>query len=181
MKEEDHIQANFHKWLNKNYPATRLLAYHIANEQTRQGIAQLVTMGLVSGIPDYHIAIARGCYHSMYIEFKSSTGNLSEMQKIIIPKLQEQGHYVVVCNNLDDAIAEFKKYWALEYVTDFELIDVWSEGWRDSGSVNCIYEGILRKAFRLGQANFIAGDDVSSVDLKTNLDIIKEIRGYATA
>ena len=115
MKEEDHIQANFHKWLYKEYPECRLVAYHIANEQTRQGISQLIAMGLVSGVPDYHIAVPRGMYHSMYIEFKAEKGKVSDMQKVVIGKLKEQGHHVVVCYSTEAAQEEFKTYW--EYGT----------------------------------------------------------------
>lgn len=113
MKLEHHIQAEFHKWINKEYPQYRLLCYHIVNEQSGIGVAQLVGMGLVSGIPDYHIAVSNGSKLTMYIEFKKPDGKVSNEQKVVHERLIEQNHHVVVCYSVKEAIDEFKKYISL--------------------------------------------------------------------
>ncbi len=110
-REEDLIQAEFHQWLYKNYPQVRLCAYHIPNEQNRQHISGLIGMGLVTGMPDYHIAIKRGSYTGMFIEFKKPGGKTSDAQKAVQSKLTIADHYVVTCHSTEEAKQEFIKFW----------------------------------------------------------------------
>ncbi len=117
----------------------------------------------------------------MYIEFKRSDGgNTSDMQKAVQEKLKESGHYVCTCCSLDEAIAEFEAYYTLPYTSDFDLYDAYKKGWHNDENIEMSlkYEGILRKAFRFGQADFTAGDDVSRVDTRSINEIISSIRGF---
>lgn len=66
--------------------------------------------GVKKGIPDIHCFIAIAPYHSLYIEMKTETGDLSGEQEQVIQLLREQGHKVVVCRNLNSALNEIFKY-----------------------------------------------------------------------
>lgn len=50
--------------------------------------------GVLDGIPDLFLPVARQGYHGFYLEMKTEKGDLSPDQKIIIPHLQEQGYLV---------------------------------------------------------------------------------------
>ena len=56
--------------------------YHIPNEGIRKPHtgARLKTVGLKSGVPDLCIPVARGPYHSLYIEMKAQGGKPTESQ-----------------------------------------------------------------------------------------------------
>ena len=66
--------------------------------------------GVKKGIPDLHLFIAMEPYHSLYIEMKNAKGDLSEDQKAVIPILRAEGHKVVVCRTVNQAIGEIFKY-----------------------------------------------------------------------
>jgi hypothetical protein len=52
--------------------------------------------GVLAGIPDMHLPVARGGYLSLYPETKTPTGVLSKAQKEIFPLLEAQGNLVRV-------------------------------------------------------------------------------------
>lgn len=66
--------------------------------------------GVKKGVPDIHCFVAKAPYHSLYIEMKTETGELSDSQEMVIEMLREAGHKVVVCRNLNSAINELLKY-----------------------------------------------------------------------
>ena len=76
--ESSHQQAVI-KWsqqpsVRERYPELALL-HHIKNE-TKEGAAQVAVdkvMGVKKGVPDLHLPVARGGYHSLYIEMKNET------------------------------------------------------------------------------------------------------------
>lgn len=59
--------------------------------------------GCKPGVPDLHLPVARGPYHSLWIELKAKGGKLSEAQRWWIARLREAGHYVEVCFGWEDA------------------------------------------------------------------------------
>jgi hypothetical protein len=66
--------------------------------------------GLRPGIPDLCLPVARGGWHSLRIEMKSSAGVLSMEQRQTIAALMMQGNKCVVCRSAEDAIAEIRGY-----------------------------------------------------------------------
>lgn len=66
--------------------------------------------GLKKGIPDLCLPVARGGYHSLYIEMKRFDGKLSKDQVDIQSALVEQGHYVATCYDASEAIKVLSRY-----------------------------------------------------------------------
>lgn len=108
---EHALQVQCLRWLHFTYP--QVLCYAIPNGAytTKTTARKLVAEGVCHGLPDLHIPIARGGYHSLYIEMKNGkAGRLSDHQKEMIPRLQCYGNKVVVCRSLDDFIREVETY-----------------------------------------------------------------------
>lgn len=60
--------------IRQQYPELALL-YHIPNERVdKVQAAILKEMGVKSGVPDLHLPIPSGKYHSLYIEMKALDG-----------------------------------------------------------------------------------------------------------
>ena len=108
---EHALQVHCLRWLHFTYP--QVLCYAIPNGtyKSHSAATAMKMEGLTSGIPDLHIPIARGGYHSLYIEMKNGkAGRLSDTQKEMIPRLQCYGNKVVVCRSLNDFIREVETY-----------------------------------------------------------------------
>lgn len=87
MASEAQHQMAVIKWsqqphIRQKWPELALL-HHIKNETT-EGAKQVSidrAMGVRKGVPDLHLPVARGQYHSLYIEMKTDTGRASAEQK----------------------------------------------------------------------------------------------------
>ena len=60
--------------------------------------------GVKAGIPDLHLPVAKGEYHSLYIEMKFGKNTLTADQKDRKAKLEAEGNAVVVCYTCEEAI-----------------------------------------------------------------------------
>lgn len=89
--------------------------YAIPNGGKRDKItaAKLKAEGVIPGTPDTHLPIARGNYHSLYIEMKNEKGKLSDEQKERFPRLQANGNKVTVCHSWQEAVTELMQYLSL--------------------------------------------------------------------
>lgn len=66
-------------------------------------------------------------------------------------------------------------------ITDEQLLSFYKNGWNDSADGKqklCFENEILQRAYDIGWFDFIAGDDVSSVDLQTSKDILMHIKQH---
>lgn len=114
MKTEAQEQATVIEWALYNqhrYPELRLL-YHIPNggrRDARTG-AMMKRQGVKPGVPDLHLPVPRGKYHSLFIEMKTEKGKASENQKEWIKALSDEGNMAVVCHSAEEAIAVLKVY-----------------------------------------------------------------------
>lgn len=90
--------------------------YHIPNEGKRSTIAgaQLLAIGLRPGFPDLCLPVAKGKYHSLYIEMKAKNGKVSKDQKYWLNILRAQGHATAVCFGADEAIKLINNYLKLK-------------------------------------------------------------------
>ena len=61
------------------------------------------------------MAVPRNGYHGLFIELKTSTGRLADVQAQWIKKLNEQNYLAVVCYGLDDAMDVVRKYLGMEH------------------------------------------------------------------
>ncbi|WP_151812561.1 VRR-NUC domain-containing protein [Acinetobacter bereziniae] len=78
--------------------------------RTKRNASTLKAEGLTAGIPDLHCFVAVHPYHSLYIEMKTETGDLTESQESMIPMLRQEGHKVVICRSTQSALDELFKY-----------------------------------------------------------------------
>ena len=117
MKEsEDLIQATVHQTIWNKYKNTRGLCYHIPNgglRTAREG-NKLKAVGVVAGIPDYHVAIPANGKNSLYIEFKEPGANMNtehvRNQLKVHDKLKEANNEVLIFDNSAEAIEAIERY-----------------------------------------------------------------------
>ena len=104
MKTTEHeIQVNCVNYFRLRYP--KGLIYAIPNGGQRNVIvaAKLKSEGVLSGVPDLHIPIAKKGFHGLYIELKKGkAGKVSDNQLTIMEKLQSEGYRCEVCRSFDD-------------------------------------------------------------------------------
>jgi hypothetical protein len=108
---EHRIQCACIKLFRYLYP--HYIVYAIPNGGQRNAIvaAKLKAEGVLAGIPDIHIPMARNGYHSLYIEMKNGKkGTISDKQKDMIEKLKAEGNKVVVCRSVEEFEKEIKEY-----------------------------------------------------------------------
>ena len=108
-------QAALMAELRARMPAVADLVYHVPNGGHRHKAvaAKLKQEGVVAGIPDLVLTMARGGYFGLYIEFKATPPNdaaISASQHERIRKLNEQGYLAVVCRGHFDAMEQIRAY-----------------------------------------------------------------------
>ena len=116
MKSEAQHQAAVIKWsmqpsIRNNWPELALL-HHIPNGGTRDPIEakHLKQQGVKSGVPDLHLPVARGMYHSLYIEMKTESGHTSDAQDWWGDHLRANGNAWIVCHGWEAAVAALEWY-----------------------------------------------------------------------
>lgn len=112
--ESEEQQALF-QWaenLTYLYPELELL-HHIPNEGKRSKAygAKLRKEGLKEGVPDVHLPVARGQYHSLYIEMKRRSDSVtSQPQRRWIRNLKKYGNAAYVCHGWEEAARVIEEY-----------------------------------------------------------------------
>ncbi|MCO7576189.1 MULTISPECIES: VRR-NUC domain-containing protein [Pseudomonas chlororaphis group] len=96
-------------------PKVADLIYHVPNggHRHKSVAAKLKEQGVVAGIPDLVLTMARGGYFGLYIEFKATPPNdapISASQHERIRKLNDQGYLAVVCRGHFDAMEQIRAY-----------------------------------------------------------------------
>lgn len=113
---EDDEQIVVMRWAHlnaHNYPGLELL-HHIPNGGKRSGreAARFRELGVKPGIPDLHLPVACGMYHSLYIEMKRRKGGrVSEAQARCMAQLEKAGNMCQVCYGADEAIEAIRQYY----------------------------------------------------------------------
>lgn len=113
MSEHDE-QVAFIQWCDyhvRKYPELEAL-YSIPNGGKRHKAvaAKLRAEGVKPGIPDLHLPVSRGPYHSLYIEMKYGDNKQTAKQKEKAEMLERYGNKVVVCYSCDEAMEEIVNY-----------------------------------------------------------------------
>jgi hypothetical protein len=106
MKETEHdIQVACIRWFRLQWP--EYLIYAIPNGGQRNAIvaAKLKAEGVLPGIPDLHVPVAKQGYHALFIEMKSGKNKPVQKQISIMEKLENGGYKCEVCHSFD----EFRK------------------------------------------------------------------------
>ncbi len=99
------------KWRDLNiyrYPCLKLF-HHVPNEGKRKPWVSK-SMGILAGLPDYHMPVGDGNYIGFWIEIKAKGKKPTDKQNTIMEALSEQDHYVVWKDNLSDAIKDLEWY-----------------------------------------------------------------------
>lgn len=111
---EDNEQMILFRWAamqSGKFPELELL-YHIPNggKRNKAEAARFKSMGVKSGVPDLHLPVAMGGYHSLYIELKAANGKVSANQSEWLAALNQQGNKAVVCYGWEQAAQVIKDY-----------------------------------------------------------------------
>ena len=111
---EDTEQETVIQWAKiceGKWPELALL-YHTPNGGKRNAkeAAKLKRMGVLAGVADLHLPVARGRYHGLYIEMKYDDGRILESQKAFMKAAAAQNYYCIVCYSAADAIEVLDLY-----------------------------------------------------------------------
>lgn len=105
--DEAEAQKALIEWcelMSGKYPCLDLI-YHVPNEgkRTKTFAALLRALGLKKGVPDLHLPVARGKWHSLYIEMKAEGGKPTIEQSQWLCKLTAQGNKCIIAWSFDFA------------------------------------------------------------------------------
>lgn len=108
-------QVALMRWLQCRFQAAYAVTWHTPNGGRRDKVtaAKLKAQGVKAGIPDLQLAMARGGYFGLFIEFKATPphdAEVSKSQKDMLGQLQGQGYLAVVCRGINEAMAQISAY-----------------------------------------------------------------------
>ena len=100
------------------YPETRGLYYAIPNENSRVDSNAITgairkSYGIVAGVADTYLAMARGGYFGLYIEFKSEVGRQRKEQLEFQQRVEQQGYKYAVVRSVEEWRKEWDEYLAM--------------------------------------------------------------------
>lgn len=115
---ENQEQKSLFEWAmlyEGRYPELKML-FHVPNEGKRSKAtgAEMVRMGLKSGVPDVVLPVARQGYHGLVIEMKEDRGKLTQKQKEWLRMFSAENWKVLVCWGWDCAADAIAKYLGFE-------------------------------------------------------------------
>lgn len=100
---EHDIQVSCINWFRLVYPQSIIYAIPNGGARDMIGGKRLKDEGVLAGVPDLCIPVARHGYHSLYIEMKNGKlGTVSEKQKSVINRLKAEGNCCIVCRSFDN-------------------------------------------------------------------------------
>jgi len=106
MSEHQHAKALM-EWVHRSMPLYPELAclYHIPNGGDRNLLVakKLKAEGTMRGVADYHLPVAKGGFHSLYIELKTPNGKQSQEQKNFQQLVEHYGNKYFVAHGWDKA------------------------------------------------------------------------------
>lgn len=110
---EHELQVKCVNWYRFTYPIKASLLFAIPNGGWRNitTAQKLKAEGVIAGVPDLFLAIPHGGFHGLWLEMKNGkAGRLSELQKLMITRLQNENYAVKVCHSFLDFQHEIKEY-----------------------------------------------------------------------
>lgn len=115
MKIAEHAhQANTCEWFHYQFPQYRKHLFAIPNGGARhKAVAgKLRAEGVVAGVADLFLMVARHGFHGLFIEMKAEGGRLTECQIAFKGRAEAQGYKHAVCWSADEARAVLTEYLA---------------------------------------------------------------------
>jgi len=101
-QREHNLQTACVQWARLQFP--KLTIFAIPNGAWcgyKQG-RKLVAEGMLKGVPDIFVALARKGYHGLFIEMKAGKkGVVREEQSEMLIKLQSEGYQCAVCRSFE--------------------------------------------------------------------------------
>ncbi len=113
---EHTLQVECVRWFRLQYPkyANLLIAIHNGGQRDVRVARKLKAEGVVAGVPDLFLAVARGQSNGLWIEMKNGkAGRVSEHQHYMLDALARQGYKGVVCRTFDEFMKEINEYLTL--------------------------------------------------------------------
>lgn len=118
--DESKLQAETFKYMWNTHPETRMLYFAVLNENTQSKYeskkqqqisgAQRKARGVISGVSDNLLLVARGKYHGCCAEAKTEIGRQTENQKTWQKLVENEGYYYFVYHNMEEFIREIEYY-----------------------------------------------------------------------
>ena len=104
MKTTEHdIQVNCVNYFRLRYPKGLIFAIPNGGQRNVIVAAKLKAEGVLAGVPDLCIPIAKKGCNGLYVELKNGkAGKVSDNQKTIMSKLQNEGYKCEVCRSFDE-------------------------------------------------------------------------------
>lgn len=112
---EGKIQSECVIWFNNTFPQFRKTLFHVPNENDRsdsnmiQGAIRK-SLGVVAGVADLLLLVARGRYHGLCIEMKDEKGTQKPAQKEWQAIVEAQGYMYVICRSLEQFKTTITEY-----------------------------------------------------------------------
>lgn len=110
---EHDLQVACINWFRATHKGIATMLFAIPNGGWRNPTtaAKLKAEGVVAGVPDLFLAVPSGEYHGLFIEMKNGkAGRLSEPQKNMITRLQNENYKCEVCHSWSDFCKIIKEY-----------------------------------------------------------------------
>lgn len=94
------------------YPDIGLLLFAVPNGGRRDKVsgARLKDEGVVAGVADLILMVAKRGYHALLIEMKTAKGRQSPAQRYWQKLAEAQGYRYVVIRSIEEFIQEFNEY-----------------------------------------------------------------------
>lgn len=110
--EEHRIQCACVNWFRLQYPthASALFAVPNGGRRDRVSGAKLKAEGVLPGVSDLILLIARGGYHALLIEMKTEKGKQSPAQRDWQREMESRGYRYIVCHSFDEFMEEVNDY-----------------------------------------------------------------------
>jgi hypothetical protein len=89
-----------------------MILYAVPNGGHRNVIvaAKMKAEGVLSGVPDLCLPVARKGFHGLYIELKAGKNKTTPNQKQVMKQLIAEGYKCAVCYSLDEFISVVNDY-----------------------------------------------------------------------
>jgi hypothetical protein len=101
-------------WLKSILSLKCFMPYPMQGKGPRIVGAEMVAEGMMPGMCDMCLPVARGGHNALYVELKVNKNKPTENQKAVIKKLNKWGNLAIVCWGQDQVKEQLLKYIALE-------------------------------------------------------------------
>lgn len=111
MEEHEHnLQIACVRWFRLQYPKHLIYAIPNGGRRNVAVAAKLKAEGVLPGVPDLHIPVAKGGFHGLYVEMKAGKNKPTDTQRSVMRKLRDEGYRCEVCYSFDDFVKTIDDY-----------------------------------------------------------------------